>query len=168
MAIAPELQNSTYTDAPIILEMEKTVREENAEVETQEEVKQVEDLAEENKEGEMDEKKESLPEESLKMTSWVDVGSERLSTGESSREETALKAEEVRGGVGEQGLLEVMGRSQEEAEKEQTRSVEAELALMEEKWKEQCAINETLKQRLANEEERFRVRYFYTHALSVG
>ncbi|XP_034017390.1 tax1-binding protein 1 homolog A isoform X2 [Thalassophryne amazonica] len=45
-----------------------------------------------------------------------------------------------------------------EAEKEQTRSVEEELAVMEEKWKEQCAINETLKQRLANEEERFRVQ----------
>ncbi|KAK6324126.1 hypothetical protein J4Q44_G00064650 [Coregonus suidteri] len=29
---------------------------------------------------------------------------------------------------------------------------------MEEKWAEQCAINETLKQRLANEEERFRIQ----------
>ncbi|KAG7275489.1 hypothetical protein CRUP_022741 [Coryphaenoides rupestris] len=49
-----------------------------------------------------------------------------------------------------------MVEEEEEAEKEQTRSVEEELAAMEEKWKEQCAINETLKHRLANEEERFR------------
>uniref|UniRef100_A0A096M3L3 Tax1 (human T-cell leukemia virus type I) binding protein 1a n=1 Tax=Poecilia formosa TaxID=48698 RepID=A0A096M3L3_POEFO len=43
-------------------------------------------------------------------------------------------------------------------EKEQTRSVEAELAVMEEKWREQCVINDTLKQRLADEEGRFRVQ----------
>uniref|UniRef100_A0A3B3CHY3 Tax1 (human T-cell leukemia virus type I) binding protein 1a n=1 Tax=Oryzias melastigma TaxID=30732 RepID=A0A3B3CHY3_ORYME len=49
------------------------------------------------------------------------------------------------------------GEEEKEAEKQQTSSVEAELAVMEEKWREQCAINETLKQRLANEEERFRV-----------
>uniref|UniRef100_A0A3Q1GQK0 Tax1 (human T-cell leukemia virus type I) binding protein 1a n=1 Tax=Acanthochromis polyacanthus TaxID=80966 RepID=A0A3Q1GQK0_9TELE len=66
--------------------------------------------------------------------------------------ERAPKAEEVRDGV------EVEGRSVEEAEQEQTRSVEEELAMMEEKWREQCAINETLKQRLADEEERFRVQ----------
>uniref|UniRef100_A0A3Q3E6K2 Tax1 (human T-cell leukemia virus type I) binding protein 1a n=1 Tax=Labrus bergylta TaxID=56723 RepID=A0A3Q3E6K2_9LABR len=55
-------------------------------------------------------------------------------------------------------LLEAKARNVGEAEKEQTRSVEEELAMMEEKWREQCAINETLKQRLANEEERFRVQ----------
>uniref|UniRef100_A0A3P8TY85 Tax1 (human T-cell leukemia virus type I) binding protein 1a n=1 Tax=Amphiprion percula TaxID=161767 RepID=A0A3P8TY85_AMPPE len=75
-----------------------------------------------------------------------------------SEGERAPKAEEARDGVEEQGLLEVEGRSMEEAEQEQTRSVEEELAMMEEKWREQCAINETLKQRLADEEERFRVQ----------
>uniref|UniRef100_A0A3B5BCI7 Tax1-binding protein 1 homolog A-like n=1 Tax=Stegastes partitus TaxID=144197 RepID=A0A3B5BCI7_9TELE len=72
--------------------------------------------------------------------------------------ERAPKAEGAGDGVEEQGLLEVEGRSVEEAEQEQTRSVEEELAMMEEKWREQCAINETLKQRLADEEERFRVQ----------
>uniref|UniRef100_A0A3Q4GGS4 Tax1 (human T-cell leukemia virus type I) binding protein 1a n=1 Tax=Neolamprologus brichardi TaxID=32507 RepID=A0A3Q4GGS4_NEOBR len=71
----------------------------------------------------------------------------------------ALNMEELRDGAEEQGLLEVEERCMEEAEKEQTRSVEEELAMMEEKWREQCAINETLKQRLADEEERFRVRH---------
>ncbi|KAK7898568.1 hypothetical protein WMY93_019421 [Mugilogobius chulae] len=47
----------------------------------------------------------------------------------------------------------------EEEEREETRpNVEEELVLMEQKWKEQCIINETLKQRLANEEERFRMQ----------
>uniref|UniRef100_A0A667WP75 Tax1 (human T-cell leukemia virus type I) binding protein 1a n=1 Tax=Myripristis murdjan TaxID=586833 RepID=A0A667WP75_9TELE len=55
-------------------------------------------------------------------------------------------------------LGEVEVRSADEAEQDQTRSVEEELAMMEEKWREQCAINETLKQRLASEEERFRVQ----------
>ncbi|XP_042151213.1 tax1-binding protein 1 homolog A [Oncorhynchus tshawytscha] len=72
---------------------------------------------------------------SMKMESWVEVENERRS------------AEEVD-----------ERRSVEEVEKEQTRSVEEELASMEEKWAEQCAINETLKQRLANEEERFRIQ----------
>ncbi|XP_036809221.1 tax1-binding protein 1 homolog B isoform X4 [Oncorhynchus mykiss] len=72
---------------------------------------------------------------SMKMESWVEVENERRS------------AEEVD-----------ERRSVEEVEKEQTRSVEEELARMEEKWAEQCAINETLKQRLANEEERFRIQ----------
>ena len=153
--------------------MEKTERENmlnaKAELETEREMKQMEDIAEESKESETDEKKESLPEESLRMTSWVDVGSGRSCAEDGSREETALKAVEVRDGLEERGLLEVgEGRSQEVVEEEQTHSVEEELAMMEEKWKEQCAINETLKQRLANEEERFRVRHLHTHALGVG
>ncbi|XP_019905912.2 tax1-binding protein 1 homolog A isoform X2 [Esox lucius] len=72
---------------------------------------------------------------SMKMGSWVEVENERRS---------AEEAED--------------GRSVEEVEEEETRSVEEELARMEEKWAEQCAINETLKQRLANEEERFRIQ----------
>ncbi|CAL9691077.1 unnamed protein product [Knipowitschia caucasica] len=45
-----------------------------------------------------------------------------------------------------------------EEERAASPTVEEELALMEQKWKEQCVINETLKQRLANEEERFRMQ----------
>lgn len=100
-------------------------------------------------------KKESLPEESLPMTSWVEVGGERP-VAEGNREaEAELTAEPARDDVEEQ----TEGRSAEAAETEQTLSVEAELAMMEEKWREQCAINETLRQRLADEEERFRVRH---------
>ncbi|XP_030002961.1 tax1-binding protein 1 homolog A isoform X2 [Sphaeramia orbicularis] len=103
-----------------------------------------------------EEKRESLPEESLRMTSWVEVENERPSTKEGAEVEGAAKPEDITDSVEmEDG---VKGRSMGEAEDEQTRSVEEELAMMEEKWKEQCAINETLKQRLANEEERFRVQ----------
>uniref|UniRef100_A0A3P9K5C9 Tax1 (human T-cell leukemia virus type I) binding protein 1a n=1 Tax=Oryzias latipes TaxID=8090 RepID=A0A3P9K5C9_ORYLA len=105
----------------------------------------------------MEEKQEKKEEESLKMTSWVDVNNERLSAEDNSEKEATSKPEEVRDGVEEQEPMEVEGRGREEVEKQQTCSVEAELAVMEEKWREQCAINETLKQRLANEEERFRV-----------
>lgn len=103
------------------------------------------------------EKKKKGEEESLRMTSWVDVSNERLSGEDNSEEEATPKPEEVK-----EELMEAEGRSREEAEKQQTSSVEAELAVMEEKWREQCAINETLKQRLANEEERFRVRNLST------
>uniref|UniRef100_A0A8C6KXJ1 Tax1 (human T-cell leukemia virus type I) binding protein 1a n=1 Tax=Nothobranchius furzeri TaxID=105023 RepID=A0A8C6KXJ1_NOTFU len=94
-------------------------------------------------------------------TDWVEVGTERLSAGENSEAETRQTAERVSDGVEEeerQMTLEGEGRSTKEAETEQTRSVEAELATMEEKWREQCAFNETLKQQLAGEEERLRVR----------
>ncbi|XP_038822606.1 tax1-binding protein 1 homolog A-like [Salvelinus namaycush] len=80
--------------------------------------------------------------ESPTMESWVEVENERRSAEE----------------VDERSVEEDERRSVEEVEKEQTRSVEEELARMEEKWAEQCAINETLKQRLANEEERFRIQ----------
>ncbi|KAK6327782.1 hypothetical protein J4Q44_G00034280 [Coregonus suidteri] len=83
---------------------------------------------------------------SVKMESWVEVENESRSAEEG---DVGRSAEEVEGDE---------GRSAEELEKEQTRSVEEELARMEEKWAEQCAINETLKQRLANEEERFRIQ----------
>uniref|UniRef100_A0A3P8TPB2 Tax1 (human T-cell leukemia virus type I) binding protein 1a n=1 Tax=Amphiprion percula TaxID=161767 RepID=A0A3P8TPB2_AMPPE len=162
MTITPELNNEqpTYADERISTEKEERQREntpkEKTEVEAEREAKRKE--ASENKENEKEEKKESLPEESLRMTSWVEVENERLSAEENSEGERAPKAEEARDGVEEQGLLEVEGRSMEEAEQEQTRSVEEELAMMEEKWREQCAINETLKQRLADEEERFRVQ----------
>ncbi|XP_037649979.1 tax1-binding protein 1 homolog A isoform X1 [Sebastes umbrosus] len=155
LTITRELNNreSTHTDACISTEREERQREkmpkERVEVEAEGEANQ------EDKEKE--EKKDSLPEESLRMTSWVEVEKERQSAEENSEAETAGKAEDV---VGRQVLLEVEGRSMGEAEKAQkaqTLSVEEELAMMEEKWRQQCAINETLKQRLANEEERFRV-----------
>ncbi|XP_076610434.1 tax1-binding protein 1 homolog A [Chaetodon auriga] len=156
MTITPELNHreSAHIDACISTEKEEMQREkmpeEKAEAEAEEGAKRGEDRPKEDKENE--EKKDSLPEESLRMTSWVEVENERPSAREDSEVEMAGKeeVEELRDAV--------EGRSMGEAEKEQTRSVEEELAMMEEKWREQCAINETLKQRLANEEERFRVQ----------
>uniref|UniRef100_A0A3B4WS90 Tax1 (human T-cell leukemia virus type I) binding protein 1a n=2 Tax=Seriola lalandi dorsalis TaxID=1841481 RepID=A0A3B4WS90_SERLL len=161
MTITPDLQNREppFSDTHISTEKEdgqrQNMQEERAEAEGEAEVSQKEDIEKEEKEKE--EKKESLPEESLRMTSWVEVENERQSA-KTIQVESAPKAEEERDGAEEQVLLEVEGMSMGEAEKEQTRSVEEELAMMEEKWREQCAINETLKQRLANEEERFRVQ----------
>ncbi|CAL8372238.1 unnamed protein product [Boreogadus saida] len=112
--------------------------------------------------------RERLPEESLRMTSWVEVEKERRSAEENEEEEEEEEddddddeedeeeEEEEHQEEEERSVSELDGEV--EAELEQTRSVEEELAAMEEKWKEQCAINETLKQRLANEEERFRVQ----------
>ena len=107
-------------------------------------------------------KRERLPEESLRMTSWVEVEKERRSAEENEEEEEEEEEEQEEEEQQPQHDKEDRNVSErdaeeEKAEKEQTRSVEEELATMEEKWKEQCAINETLKQRLANEEERFRV-----------
>lgn len=164
MTITPEPNNreSTHTDAYISTEREERQREkmpkERAEVEAEGEENQGEDRERVDQEKEKEEKKDSLPEESLRMTSWVEVENERQSAEVNSEAEMVGKAEEVRDVVEHQMLLEVEGRSMGEAEKAQTCSVEEELAMMEEKWRQQCAINETLKQRLANEEERFRVR----------
>lgn len=160
MTISTALNNreSTHTDAHISTEKEGMQRErspkERAEVKAEGEANQGED-----REKDKEEKKDSLTDESLRMASWVEVDNESSTAEENSKVEMAGKAEEVRGVMAEQVLLEAQGRSMGEAEKEQTLSVEEELAMMEEKWREQCAINETLKQRLANEEERFRVRH---------
>lgn len=164
MTITPDVSNKEVTNADTQVctekEEQKTLNtfEEKAEVRVESQVKQMDDN-EKDKENEKEERKESLPEESLRMASWVEVENERLGAEENSEVEGALNMEELRDGAEEQGLLEVEERCMEEAEKEQTRSVEEELAMMEEKWREQCAINETLKQRLADEEERFRVRH---------
>ncbi|XP_074468725.1 tax1-binding protein 1 homolog A isoform X2 [Sebastes fasciatus] len=154
LTITRELNNreSTHTDACISTEREERQREKMPKERAEVEVEAEGEANQEDKEKE--EKKDSLPEESLRMTSWVEVEKERQSAEENSEAETAGKAEDV---AGHQVLLEVEGRSMGEAEKAQTCSVEEELAMMEEKWRQQCAINETLKQRLANEEERFRV-----------
>ncbi|XP_068567089.1 tax1-binding protein 1 homolog A isoform X2 [Cebidichthys violaceus] len=158
MTITPELSNreSTHTDAYISIERGERQREKMPKERTEVEA-EVEAIQGEEREKEIEEKKDSLPEESLRMTSWVEVDNERQSADESSEAEPAGKAEDVRHAAEHQVLPEVEGRRMGEAEKAQTRSVEEELAMMEEKWRQQCAINETLKQRLANEEERFRV-----------
>ncbi|XP_062291479.1 tax1-binding protein 1 homolog A [Scomber scombrus] len=155
MTIIPELNNREFAHTSTEKEekqSENTLKESGeAEAEAEREVNQ----GENENTTEKEEKRESLPEESLRMTSWVEVENERRSAEENSQVEGV---EEVGDSLEEQVLPEEEGRSIEEAEKEQTRSVEEELAMMEEKWREQCAINETLKQRLANEEERFRVQ----------
>ncbi|KAM9838881.1 tax1-binding protein 1 homolog A [Aulostomus maculatus] len=153
MTISPGLNNreSTHTDSHVSTEREEK-QSENSLKESDEAKRQVTRGEDGEKEkAEKEEKRESLPEESLRMTSWVEVEG----TQENSEVE---RADDGRGGTEEQVTQEMEGRSMEEAEKEQTRSVEEELAMMEEKWREQCAINETLKQRLANEEERFKVQ----------
>ncbi|XP_010764498.1 tax1-binding protein 1 homolog A [Notothenia coriiceps] len=161
MTITPGLNNRESTHAAYISkEREDRQREkmpnERPKAEAEGEEIQVKDGEKEDRRKEKEEKKDSLP-ESLRMTSWVEVENERQSGEENSEAEMTGKAEEVRDVVEHQVLLEVEGRSMGEAEKAQTCSVEEELAMMEEKWRLQCAINETLKQRLANEEERFRV-----------
>uniref|UniRef100_A0A3Q2PHX2 Tax1 (human T-cell leukemia virus type I) binding protein 1a n=1 Tax=Fundulus heteroclitus TaxID=8078 RepID=A0A3Q2PHX2_FUNHE len=164
VTVAPEVRNerSTCAEAPGGAEEENQT--ERSLTEATAEEKEMEDGddggkdAEKEQEEEEEEEKKNLPEESLKMASWVEVSDERL-RAEASGAEAALTEEEVRdGGAGERELLEVEGGSTGEAEKEQTLSVEAELAVMEEKWREQCVINDTLKQRLADEEGRFRVQ----------
>ncbi|RVE66877.1 hypothetical protein OJAV_G00111600 [Oryzias javanicus] len=146
LTIPPEFKTEdTACDDRTNMEGTPTETKEKAEIGGKQGGEQLEDNEKENETKKKDE-------ESLRMTSWVDVRNERLSGEDNSEEEATAKPEEVR-----EELMEVEGRSREEAEKQQTSSVEAELAVMEEKWREQCAINETLKQRLANEEERFRV-----------
>lgn len=157
MTITPELSDRESSHADLYNSTEKEENQaekkpkERAEVEAAGDLNQGEEGQKEDKE----ENKNSLPEESLRMTSWVEVENEKTSTKEEPKSEVEVaqqRAENSRDVVEEQVLL--------EAEMEQTRSVEEELAMMEEKWREQCAINETLKQRLADEEERFRVSHF--------
>ncbi|XP_017280525.1 tax1-binding protein 1 homolog A-like isoform X2 [Kryptolebias marmoratus] len=161
MMISAELKTKqpTPAEAHISTETEEKQGEkspkEKDELGAENDVKQVRDGG--NKTDEKEEEKESPPEESPRMTSWVEVGAERPTAEENHEAETELTAELASSdGVEEHGPLEAEGTSSEEADKEQTLSVEAELAMMEEKWREQCAINETLRQRLADEEERFR------------
>ncbi|MED6255579.1 hypothetical protein ATANTOWER_011604, partial [Ataeniobius toweri] len=164
MTITPEVRNeqSTYAEAPIGTKVEEIQREKSLQEATAEagrEEQQVEDRESGDKDREKEEKKEeNLPEESLRMASWVEVSNERLSAEEKSEAGAELTEEEARDNAEDQEPLEVEERSTGEAEKDQTRSVEAELAVMEEKWRVQCVINDTLKQRLADEEGRFRVQ----------
>lgn len=156
MTISPELMRSIHTSASISSEDERQ-REKVPKEEAEGDVNQFKEMQKE----EIQEKKDSLLEESLRMTSWVEVGNEKKMEEEMSEKEGVEKDANV---VVEQALWETNGRQTGEAEKEQTRTVEEELAMMEEKWREQCAINETLKQRLADEEKRFRVRCTQTQS----
>lgn len=160
MPITPELTNMESIHGSVYIRMG------NATVEAERDATQGNDRKGEGKE--THEKKDSLPEEeSLRMTSWVEVENE---SGRDSGEAEASGKAGMRqvGDVAEERVLwEEEDKRMGEAEKEQTRSVEEELAMMEEKWREQCAINETLKQRVADEEERFRVRPPKARQLSV-
>lgn len=140
---------------------EKEGRQQDERSNAEGEVIQVED----GEQGVKGKEKDRLPEESLRMVSWVEVENERPGTAESDEVGGASDSREATNDVNEQALLKVSAVTEEEEEAaavEQTLSVEEELAMMEEKWREQCAINETLKQRLADEEERFRVRRMCT------
>ncbi|XP_078146367.1 tax1-binding protein 1 homolog A [Centroberyx gerrardi] len=182
MTITPELNNRepTHTDTHTGTEDEEDEEDEEEEEEEEEEEaegkRQGEETRKEKAQGEAErevsqgedrekelnvekeEKRESLPEESLRMASWVEVENERRSAEENDETGREGEAEEARDGVELELELELEVELEVEVAKEQTLSVEEELAMMEQKWKEQCAINETLKQRLANEEERFRVQ----------
>lgn len=148
MTITPELTNMESIHGSVYIRMG------NVMVEAERDATQGKDRQREGKETQ--EKKDSLPEEeSLKMTSWVEVENESGRDGGEAEASGKEGARQV-GDVAEE-RWEEEDKRMAEAEKEQTRSVEEELAMMEEKWREQCAINETLKQRLADEEERFRV-----------
>lgn len=143
MTISQELMKSTHTSANISTEKGKT-EEESEEHGNKARERQIQ-------EKETQEKNENLLE---RMMSWVEVENERQSEAEMTAAEGAAK---VRDAVVQQVLLELKERPLGDTDREQTHSVEEELAMMEEKWREQCVINETLKQRLADEEERFRV-----------
>lgn len=140
MTISQELMKLTQSSANISTEKRETEEEseENG-----------------NKERERWIQEKEIQESNERMMSWVEVENERQSEAEMTAEEGAAK---VRDAAAQRLLLELEGRPLGETDREQTHSVEEELAMMEEKWREQCVINETLKQRLADEEERFRVR----------
>eukprot|EP00064_Thunnus_orientalis_P008755 superscaffoldBa00001065_g8778 len=95
MTIIPELNNRefTHTDAHTSTEKEEKQREsapvESSEAEAEREVNQGED----GKIKEKEEKRESLREESLKMTSWVEVENERQGVGENGEAEGVQMAE---------------------------------------------------------------------------
>ncbi|XP_077362791.1 tax1-binding protein 1 homolog A isoform X2 [Festucalex cinctus] len=138
LTISTELENPECTHCSTQTEEKQTEDKSTGSAKAEGDVKQEE---------EREEGREKAREDSLRLTSWVEFGT-KWADGEA--EQTGEEEEEE---------LEDRGRGGEEtAESEQSNSVEEELAMMEEKWKEQCAINENLKRRLANEEERFRVQ----------
>lgn len=144
MTISEELMKSTLSSADISAEKGETEEESQGNGNSGKERQKSED--------ETQEKSEDLLE---RMMSWVEVENKRQSAA-------GVTAPGGLEGVGDatagRVLPEAKGRPPGETDRDQTHSVEEELAMMEEKWREQCVINETLKQRLADEEERFRVR----------
>lgn len=100
--------------------------------------------------------------QSLPLGSWVQVDKEEETEEDTSPteevESSPLVEEEPNLTVEEEPTTTVEEELNTTVGVEPNVTVEEELALMEQKWKEQCAINQTLKQRLANEEERFRMQ----------
>lgn len=141
MTIGQELVKSTHSSA-------------NSSTEKTEPEPEAEENGNKARERQMEEKETEEKSEKLleRMMSWAEVDNKRQSEAEMTAAEGAAKVRDAA------VLLESGGRPLGETDREQTHSVEEELAMMEEKWREQCVINETLKQRLADEEERFRVR----------
>ncbi|XP_051926291.1 tax1-binding protein 1 homolog A isoform X1 [Hippocampus zosterae] len=140
LTISTELENQECTHGSTEIDAKQTENKPTGSAEAEADVNQQE---------EREERREAAREDSLRLTSWVEVET-KWAGGKGSAE-----TEQTEGEGEQEGRRRGEG---ETAEREQGNSVEEELALMEEKWKEQCAINETLKQRLANEEERFRVQ----------
>ncbi|XP_077404495.1 tax1-binding protein 1 homolog A isoform X2 [Vanacampus margaritifer] len=144
LTISTELENTDCTHCSTQTEEKQTEDKSTESAKAERDVKQEE---------EREERSEKAREDSLQLTSWVEVGTKWAgSEAEQTGEEEEEKEEE------EEELEDRRKGEEETAKREQSNSVEEELAMMEEKWKEQCAINENLKQRLANEEERFRVQ----------
>lgn len=103
---------------------------------------------------------------SLPLSSWVQVDTQEDAQGDNCEDmeghaegqDWAETEEEASPTVEEEASPTVEEEASRTVEEEAIPTVEEELGLMEQKWKEQCAINQTLKQRLANEEERFRMQ----------
>lgn len=144
MTISQELMKSTHSSSYI--STEKT----EMEAESEENAKKGRERQKQDMETQ--ETNENLLE---RMMSWVELENERQSEAETMAAEGIEKDGDA---AAQLVLLKAEGRPLGETDREQPHSVEEELAMMEEKWREQCVINETLKQRLADEEERFRVR----------
>uniref|UniRef100_A0A3B1JLI2 Tax1 (human T-cell leukemia virus type I) binding protein 1a n=1 Tax=Astyanax mexicanus TaxID=7994 RepID=A0A3B1JLI2_ASTMX len=69
---------------------------------------------------------------------------------------------------GEGGKLEESKEEEDEGEEECSVSVEAELARMEERWREQCTINDNLKLLLDSEEQSYKVHLSLSLSLSLS
>lgn len=88
---------------------------------------------------------------------WSHLAEKKPEVQECAEEKTKGEREEGEGEKTEAGKEE-----QREEGEETSVSVEAELARMEERWREQCIINDNLKLLLADEEQRFKVIYAHT------
>lgn len=148
----PAVNQEALTDPLVSSENEGALKEDQAE--------STPDLSKEvHPEDEQTERVQSLP-----LGSWVQVDTQDSSREDKEEEEETEEDTSSTAEAESSPTVEVEPTSTAEveptlmAEEEPTPTVEEELALMEQKWKEQCAINQTLKQRLANEEEHFRMQ----------